>query len=134
MAWVLVVREGPEKDRFISKDELRYIHASLKHNENKKISYPWKAIFTSTAVYAICVSHFSENWGFYTLLTQLPTFLKGTLHIHLFIRLANNFYLFYFDFLRLCRLIFIKTIKIKPLHTAIRSIHCARKMAANKTI
>jgi hypothetical protein len=27
------------------------------------------------------VAHFSENWGFYTLLTQLPTFMKGNLEI-----------------------------------------------------
>lgn len=30
-------------------------------------------------MYAISASHFAENWGFYTLLTQLPTFLKDTL-------------------------------------------------------
>jgi len=23
------------------------------------------------------IAHFSENWGFYTLLTELPTFMKG---------------------------------------------------------
>ena len=28
-------------------------------------------------MWAIVVAHFSENWGFYTLLTQLPTFMKG---------------------------------------------------------
>lgn len=77
IGWVIIVREGPEKDRFISKDELRYIHATLQQTGKEKIVYPWKAIFTSPAVYAICASHFSENWGFYTLLTQLPTFLKG---------------------------------------------------------
>lgn len=28
-------------------------------------------------VWAIVSAHFCENWGFYTLLTQLPTFMKG---------------------------------------------------------
>lgn len=77
VAWVIVVREGPDKDRHISKDELRYINESLNQTGKKNLIYPWRAIFTSPAVYAICASHFSENWGFYTLLTQLPTFLKG---------------------------------------------------------
>ncbi|PNF25429.1 hypothetical protein B7P43_G08787 [Cryptotermes secundus] len=29
------------------------------------------------------MAHFSENWGFYTLLTQLPTFMKDTLKFEL---------------------------------------------------
>lgn len=77
VAWMLIVREGPDQDRFIDADELRYIEATLQQQGKQKVVYPWKAIFTSPAVYAICASHFSENWGFYTLLTQLPTFLKG---------------------------------------------------------
>jgi len=40
---------------------------------------PWKAIFTSPAVLGIAIGHFANNWGFYTLLTCLPTFLNETL-------------------------------------------------------
>lgn len=75
--WVLIVREGPEKDKHISKDELQYIQNALGTTKKPDIKHPWKDIFTSKAVYAISASHFAENWGFYTLLTQLPTFLKG---------------------------------------------------------
>ena len=38
---------------------------------------PWKAMMTSQAVWAIIVAHFAENWGFYTLLTGLPMFMRG---------------------------------------------------------
>ena len=38
---------------------------------------PWKAMMTSKAVWAIILAHFSENWGFYTLLTGLPMFMRG---------------------------------------------------------
>lgn len=34
-------------------------------------------MITSPAVWAIIAAHFSENWGFYTMLTQLPTFMNG---------------------------------------------------------
>lgn len=78
LAWCWIVREGPEKDHSITPDELRYIQQSLQQKGKERLVYPWRAIFTSPAVYAICASHFSENWGFYTLLTQLPTFLKGS--------------------------------------------------------
>lgn len=43
----------------------------------KNIKHPWKEILKSAPVWAIVMAHFSENWGFYTLLTFLPTFMKG---------------------------------------------------------
>jgi len=43
----------------------------------QKIVHPWKDIVTSKPVWAIVVAHTTENWGFYTLLTQLPTFMHG---------------------------------------------------------
>ncbi|KAH8381373.1 hypothetical protein KR093_003900 [Drosophila rubida] len=81
--WLLFVRAGPELDRFCSKEECEYIQKSIGYAGNKKIKHPWKAFFTSMAFYAIIASHFSENWGFYTLLTQLPSFLKDTLNFDL---------------------------------------------------
>jgi len=41
------------------------------------LNYPWKDIFTSMPVWAITCAHFCENWGFYTLLTQLPSYMNG---------------------------------------------------------
>lgn len=46
-------------------------------------SIPWKSVFTSLPVWAIVVAHFCENWGFYTLLTELPTYMKNRLHFDL---------------------------------------------------
>ncbi|XP_031620236.1 vesicular glutamate transporter 1-like isoform X2 [Contarinia nasturtii] len=77
--WIIIVRESPDKDKYISKDELRYIQESLGSNTSRSNKHPWKDIFTSKAVYAISASHFAECWGFYTMLTQLPSFLKDTL-------------------------------------------------------
>lgn len=78
--WWTIVKESPHMDPLITKSELRYLKAKLgsltEHNSN--IKHPWRAIFTSGPVWAIVVSHFSENWGFYTMLTQLPTFMKGS--------------------------------------------------------
>jgi ACS family sodium-dependent inorganic phosphate cotransporter len=74
---MIVVRRSPEEDPFISEEEKNYIVKKLGRNEDIKINPPWKDIFTSPAVWAIVASHCAENWGFYTLLTQLPTFLSG---------------------------------------------------------
>lgn len=51
--WLLIVRESPEKDRFISEEEKNYILGTLGKLENEnqvKKSPPWKAMFTSAAV------------------------------------------------------------------------------------
>lgn len=81
--WMIIVKEGPEKDKHISQDELNYIQTQLGTKGRSVVKHPWKSIFTSTAFYAIVASHFSENWGFYTLLTQLPTYLKNVMNFNL---------------------------------------------------
>ena len=48
-------------------------------HEESTMNTPWKAIMTSKPVWAIIVAHFAENWGFYTLLTGMPTFMKDVL-------------------------------------------------------
>lgn len=78
ICWCFLVFEGPEVDPWITTEELKHIQNSLGNSEiNKNIKHPWKSIMTSLPVWAIIVSHFCENWGFYTLLTQLPLFMKG---------------------------------------------------------
>ncbi|KAJ9573906.1 hypothetical protein L9F63_008705 [Diploptera punctata] len=74
--WLWIVKSRPEDDPKITPEELKYIENALGTVGNK---HPWSKIMTSPAVWAIIVAHFSENWGFYTLLTQLPTFMKEVL-------------------------------------------------------
>ncbi|XP_046392973.1 sialin-like [Ischnura elegans] len=77
-AWWIIVKEKPELDKNISEEELDYIKTSL-GPQSSGARPPWRQIVMSMPVWAIVVSHFCENWGFYTLLTQLPTFVKDTL-------------------------------------------------------
>lgn len=81
--WMAIVRAEPSKDRHCSADERHYIENKIGSKGHNNITHPWKAIFTSPPFYAIVASHFSENWGFYTLLTQLPSFLRDTLDFNL---------------------------------------------------
>ncbi|KAG4067231.1 hypothetical protein HA402_000222 [Bradysia odoriphaga] len=82
IVWIVVVRSSPDKDRFISNDELVYIQSTVTTSKNKRI-IPWKALLTSKAVYAIVASQFAMNWCFNTMLTQMPTFLADTLQYDL---------------------------------------------------
>jgi MFS transporter, ACS family, solute carrier family 17 (sodium-dependent inorganic phosphate cotransporter), other len=76
--WLAIVRASPDHDRFISDEEKQYIKASLRTSANAPTvkNIPYRSILTSSAAWAITASHFAENWGVYTMLTQLPVFLK----------------------------------------------------------
>lgn len=78
--WLIFVKQAPAYDPYITSAEKDYIETSLdKQTMNKHVPIPWKAIWTSTAVWAIIAAQFSEGWGFFTLQTQLPQFLKDVL-------------------------------------------------------
>ncbi|XP_034196051.1 major facilitator superfamily transporter 9 [Osmia lignaria lignaria] len=85
--WWIIVKDKPEEDPHISKAELEYIMCSLGASKtegtSQKITHPWKSMLTSPPVWAIIAAHFSENWGFYTMLTQLPTFMNDVLNFKL---------------------------------------------------
>lgn len=57
------------------------------------LDYPWKDILTSMPVWAITCAHFCENWGFYTLLTQLPSYMNGN-HLYNIIFLLKKISLY----------------------------------------
>jgi hypothetical protein len=44
---------------------------------------PWRHILTSVPVWAILVMHVCQNWGFYTLLTCLPTYFNDVLRFNI---------------------------------------------------
>lgn len=82
--WIIIVRSSPEKDRFISNDELQYIQNTISVEKDGERVIPWKSLLTSKPVYAITVAQFALNWGYTTMLTQMPTFLAGFLFTYNF--------------------------------------------------
>ncbi|GLH08998.1 Uncharacterized protein GBIM_14150 [Gryllus bimaculatus] len=78
IGWLMLVNRGPTEDKYIDPRELKYLLSHL--GPQKKVTkHPWGHFFRSPAVWAIIVANFSLNWGFYTLMTQLPMFMKDTL-------------------------------------------------------
>ncbi|XP_066268922.1 sialin-like [Branchiostoma lanceolatum] len=79
--WMLMVHNTPEEHPRISYVEREYIQGELRREgtTGKNSSIPWLTFATSAPVWAIVLSHFSNNWGFYTLLTDLPTYMKEIL-------------------------------------------------------
>lgn len=78
--WFFFGSNSPVEHRSISPEERNFIESSLGNQDHsKKIVTPWMAIFTSAPMIALIVAHCSHNWGFWTLLTQMPTYMKSVL-------------------------------------------------------
>jgi ACS family sodium-dependent inorganic phosphate cotransporter-like MFS transporter 5 len=83
-AFLLFIRESPEDDKRISDEERDYIMAKIwGSNKITMPPIPWKSIFTSMPFWAILVAHMGHNYGYETLMTELPTYLKQVLHYDL---------------------------------------------------
>ena len=57
--------------------------ASTGSNGEKLPPPPFKQIFTSVPMLALSIGAVGQNWGFYTLLTEIPTYLSDILHFSL---------------------------------------------------
>lgn len=83
--WIFLVYDDPEDHPRIDPKERAYIETSqgvigTLHGHGHAPNVPWLSIVKSLPVWATAVAHFSSNWGYYTLLTCLPTYFKKILH------------------------------------------------------
>jgi hypothetical protein len=44
---------------------------------------PWVAILTSLPMWAVVIAHCGQNWGFFTLLTEMPSYMNSILKFDL---------------------------------------------------
>jgi MFS family permease len=83
VVFILVITDSPKNHRFISKIEKDYLLEETKNEVSAKekgpLITPWRQIFMSKVCWATFVAHFSNNWGNYLYLTQLPSFMKDVL-------------------------------------------------------
>jgi len=79
--WCIIAYDGPDVHPWIGAQEKAFIQSSLIECETGRPSkIPWAAIVTSPAVWAITTTHVTQNFGYYVLLTELPTYMKNILH------------------------------------------------------
>ncbi|GBN48339.1 Sialin [Araneus ventricosus] len=79
--WVLLVTDSPLTHPLISEKEIKYITSNQKMDLRKEIPpIPWKKILTSIPFWAAVITITCQNWSFYTMMTDLPTFFSTILH------------------------------------------------------
>ncbi|KAB7495755.1 Sialin [Armadillidium nasatum] len=80
IAWFLFVTDKPQDFRWISEAEKEYLEKSKSPAKTKKSPpLPWKSILTSVPFLAIIIAGLGNNWGFFTLVTDLPLYMKNML-------------------------------------------------------
>lgn len=79
--WLIFGSNSPNEHGAISEKEREYIQdcdtSIMAKNEKRKT--PWKQIFKSTPFLALLIVHCAQNWGFWILLTQIPSYIKYVL-------------------------------------------------------
>jgi MFS transporter, ACS family, solute carrier family 17 (sodium-dependent inorganic phosphate cotransporter), other len=78
--WQMSVTATPQLHPTIADKELLEIEAQA-FEETAEVKVPWNALFRSSAVWAIIVAHFCNNWSLYVLLSWLPTFVNKGLGV-----------------------------------------------------
>lgn len=86
VAWIFFGADCPSKHGRISQEERRYVEDGASTEEKEAVPTPWKAIFTSLPFIAILVGHCGNNWGFFTLLTEIPSYMESILKF----KIASN--------------------------------------------
>ncbi|XP_041371886.1 sialin-like [Gigantopelta aegis] len=76
--WIMYMHDSPSECPHISEIELKYIEASL-GPKAKNLVTPWRAFFTSGAVWSISISNMCANYSAYMLITEMPTYMKEIL-------------------------------------------------------
>lgn len=49
----------------------------------QRLRIPWKHIMTSVPMWALIIAHVGQNWGYWTLLTEIPSYMTGVLNFRI---------------------------------------------------
>ncbi|XP_049873033.1 putative inorganic phosphate cotransporter [Pectinophora gossypiella] len=78
--YIVMGSASPLNSKSISAEERIYIERSLGQDDTtKELKTPWLAMLTSIPFLILIVTHVGNSWGYWTLLTELPTYLTKVL-------------------------------------------------------
>ncbi|XP_060803575.1 putative inorganic phosphate cotransporter [Amyelois transitella] len=80
--YMFIGSSTPKTSKIISVEEKAYIENSLGQvGVQKKLKTPWKSIFTSLPFLSLLITHCGHNWGFWTLMTEIPSYMNRVLGV-----------------------------------------------------
>ncbi|XP_022911273.1 putative inorganic phosphate cotransporter [Onthophagus taurus] len=79
--WTLICYSSPDTHPFISDEEKSYLRKELAESTSSKSKkIPWRAILTSVPLWALVAAQIGHDWGFFTMVTDLPIYMSDVLH------------------------------------------------------
>lgn len=78
VVWTLLCYNDPESHPFISDEEMDFLKKEM-HVSNERKNIPWRAILTSVPVWALVTAQIGHDWGFFTMVTDLPKYMSDVL-------------------------------------------------------
>ncbi|XP_011178019.1 putative inorganic phosphate cotransporter isoform X1 [Zeugodacus cucurbitae] len=81
IVWFIWGASTPAQSKLISPEEKKFIEQSIgveagdEHHAPTRT--PWVKMFTTPAFLVLILTHCTNNWGFWTLLTEIPTYMKN---------------------------------------------------------
>ncbi|XP_072382754.1 putative inorganic phosphate cotransporter [Diabrotica undecimpunctata] len=79
LIWFIFGSNNPDSDKRISEEEKMWLKSLIPDKKEEVPPTPWKSLFTSVPFIAIIITHCGQNWGFWTLLTEIPSFMKSVM-------------------------------------------------------
>ncbi|KAL6261910.1 hypothetical protein P5V15_006993 [Pogonomyrmex californicus] len=80
LVWVLLCYNNPYEHPFISEREVKYLHERMnEHTHSKPPPVPWRHMLSSLPVWALITAQIGHDWGFFTLVTDLPKYMSSVL-------------------------------------------------------
>ncbi|CAH1399061.1 unnamed protein product [Nezara viridula] len=80
--WAMIGAESPNSCRYISVKERDYIVEELSSSTSlpKNVKIPWKEMLKSKPCWALLLVTIGQNWGFWTLVTEMPSYFSSILN------------------------------------------------------
>ncbi|XP_035707132.1 putative inorganic phosphate cotransporter [Folsomia candida] len=84
LLWSFLVYNSPSEHPHINSTELKFIQNAIQGYSDGEVSKPrrppWGKIIRSSPFWAIVFGQLTETWGLYTIMSELPTYMKTVLH------------------------------------------------------
>jgi len=80
VVWVLICYNNPYEHPFISEREVKFLHDRMnEHTHKKPPPVAWRHMLLSAPVWALIIAQVGHDWGFFTLVTDLPKYMSSVL-------------------------------------------------------
>ncbi|CAG9863086.1 unnamed protein product [Phyllotreta striolata] len=81
--WQLICYSEPESHPFISDKEKAYLKKELENVSQQPKDIPWRSILKSGPLWALIAAQVGHDWGFFTMVTDLPTYMSDVLKFNI---------------------------------------------------